>query len=78
MLDVNMAKYEQNPTLAGKLVGRRYAGRTFVESSPVDNIWGVGLSQDDPAIDDERNWTGRNLLGKVITEVRDHLVSIGW
>ena len=38
MLDVNMAKYEQNPTLAGKLVGRKYAGRTFVEASPVDNI----------------------------------------
>ena len=78
MRDVNLAKYQQNPTLAGKLVGRKYAGRTFVEASPVDNIWGVGLAQDDPRILDEKNWTGRNLLGKAITEVRDILEGTGW
>jgi hypothetical protein len=42
----------------------------LVEASPIDNIWGVGLAADDPRILDEKNWTGRNLLGKSIMDVR--------
>ena len=59
--------------LREKLLDPKFDGKTFVEASPYDRIWGVGLAQDDPAIDDERNWKGRNLLGKAITEVRDIL-----
>jgi predicted NAD-dependent protein-ADP-ribosyltransferase YbiA (DUF1768 family) len=46
----------------------------FVEASPRDRRWGIGLSVTNPNIDDPANWRGRNLLGKVITEVRDRLV----
>jgi ribA/ribD-fused uncharacterized protein len=38
--------------------------RNFVEGSPMDRIWGVGLKWDDPRADVEENWRGRNLLGK--------------
>jgi len=38
--------------------------RTFVEGSPMDRIWGVGLKWDDPRADVDENWRGRNLLGK--------------
>lgn len=38
--------------------------RTFVEGSPKDCIWGVGLKWDDPRCDDEENWRGENRLGK--------------
>lgn len=38
--------------------------RHFVEGSPMDRIWGVGLKWDDPRADVEENWKGRNLLGK--------------
>lgn len=70
MRDVNFEKYRQNPDLREKLLDPKFDGKTFVEASPTDKIWGVGLEQDNPAIDDERNWRGRNLLGKAITEVR--------
>ena len=73
MRDVNLEKYRQNSDLREKLLDPKFDGKTFVEASPYDRIWGVGLAQDDPAIDDEYNWKGRNLLGKAITEVRDIL-----
>ena len=46
---------------------------TLVEASPIDKIWGVGLSADNPLIKDEKNWLGQNLLGKALTEVREIL-----
>ena len=46
----------------------------FVEASPYDKIWGgCGLSERDPKIHDEKNWTGQNLLGKCLDEVRAEL-----
>lgn len=37
--------------------------RGFVEGSPVDRIWGIGLKWDNPLADDKTKWRGRNLLG---------------
>lgn len=73
MRDVNLEKYRQNLDLREKLLDPKFNGKIFVEASPYDRIWGVGLAQDDPAIDDERNWKGRNLLGKAVTEVKSVL-----
>lgn len=42
----------------------------FVEASPRDRIWGVGLSEDDPDINIKKKWRGLNLLGKALTELR--------
>ena len=74
MHDVNFAKYSQNPDLAARLCSYKYYGRTFVEASPIDNVWGSGIAKDEPDADDETKWTGRNLLGKVLTQVRDELL----
>lgn len=46
-----------------------FRGYKFVEASPYDNIWGVGLSEHDDAILDEANWLGQNLLGKILTDI---------
>lgn len=70
MVAVNLEKFRQNPELFEKLADPKFDGRTFVEASPVDGIWGIGLPMGAPGIDDERNWRGTNLLGKALTEVR--------
>jgi len=74
MFKVNLERFKQNPDVRRKLLSKEYAGLEFVEASPSDRIWGVGLAQDDPKIDDPKNWRGKNLLGKVITQCRDTLL----
>lgn len=61
------AKFTQNEDLKNIIL--KYKGKTFVEASPYDGIWGVKLAEDDPRIDDEKNWNGLNLLGQVLTEL---------
>ncbi len=74
MVGVNFEKYRQNPDLAKKLLDPIYDGKTFVEASPIDGIWGIRMPQGANGIDDEKNWRGRNLLGKAITLVRSMLI----
>jgi ribA/ribD-fused uncharacterized protein len=45
----------------------------LVEASPYDCVWGVGLEKEDPLILDEKNWRGQNLLGNILTSVREEL-----
>jgi hypothetical protein len=74
MYEVNFCKYTQDKKLQKKLLDSKFDGKTFVEASPTDCIWGIGLGENDPNIDDETNWKGRNLLGKAITEVRETIL----
>lgn len=52
----------------------RLKGRSFVEASERDRVWGVGLHESHPMIDDERNWLGLNLLGKAWDRATDSLI----
>lgn len=45
----------------------------FVEASPYDKIWGIGLSEIDAKDIPEQKWPGQNLLGKCLEEVRETL-----
>lgn len=65
----NLEKYRQNSKLQKLLLGT--GDDVFVEASPTDKVWGIGMRQTDPGIEDPENWKGQNLLGKVITQVRD-------
>lgn len=50
-----------------------YGNREFVEASPFDKVWGIGIAEDDPRADNEGEWEGLNLLGKTLTRLRDDL-----
>lgn len=50
-----------------KYLKEKYKEYKFVEASPYDKIWGVGLDENNDKILDENNWLGQNLLGKCIT-----------
>lgn len=63
-------KFEQNEELKKELQKPKYKNKIFVEASPYDKIWGIGLHYNDILCDDERNWKGENLLGKVITQYK--------
>lgn len=36
-------------------------------------IWGIGLDEEDPRRLKKQTWQGTNLLGKILTEVRERL-----
>ncbi|MBR9859421.1 NADAR family protein [bacterium] len=67
----NLAKFSQNKELKEFLANT--GDRVLVEASPVDYIWGIGLSQDEEAAQDPRKWQGPNLLGFALMEVREQL-----
>lgn len=68
------SKFSQDAVLQNEL--HLTGKRSFVEGSPYDKIWGVGLQYDDPKILNPQNWDGLNWLGEVLTVVRDTLALI--
>jgi ribA/ribD-fused uncharacterized protein len=67
----NAAKFSQHPELRQYLL--QTAPCVFVEASPVDAIWGIGLAQDHPNATNPAEWRGLNLLGFALMKVRDQL-----
>jgi len=66
-----LAKFMQNPDMLNFLLNTK--DTELVEASPYDKIWGVGLAESNPLINDKSNWKGLNLLGKVLMQVRGEL-----
>ena len=63
------AKYEVDEEFRSVLMSEEYRGLTFVEASPRDVNWGIGLSVS--AAYEGKAWKGKNLLGKLLTKLRD-------
>ena len=68
-------RYEQDSKFAKMLTDNKYRGKTFVEASPYDTIWGIGLDENDPDIENPDKWQGQNKLGKCLTALRDKVLS---
>lgn len=71
----NIHKFNQHPKFAEYLL--KTDGRILVEASPVDTIWGIGLSQDSKDIENIYAWRGLNLLGFALMAARDFLKEFG-
>jgi len=68
-------KFNQNPELLKYLLAT--GDQILCEASPVDSIWGIGLSHDSKMIEDPYTWNGKNLLGFALMEVRDFFNAFG-
>ena len=64
-------KFNASPEFRNELLKEKYRNKTFVEASPYDFIWGIGMSTSNPNVNDERRWPGLNLLGNILTKLRD-------
>ena len=73
VLEGNRAKFTQNEELLEQLLATK--GTTLVEASPYDRIWGIGLAASNPLAQDPKTWRGQNLLGKILTQLRDELLA---
>jgi len=67
----NLAKYQQNPELLEALLAT--GDKTLVEASPKDDIWGIGVGIEEAKKRKPKDWPGKNLLGKILMEVREDL-----
>ncbi len=68
------AKFDQNPILKERLLS--ISNARFVEASPYDRKWGIGIEADHPNAVQPSKWPGNNLLGKALTETRDILKTL--
>jgi len=71
--EINYAKYSQHRLFADKLLST--GDKVLVEASPLDRVWGVGMSPKEcvklASLEEaERVWRGENLLGKALMAVR--------
>lgn len=67
----NLAKFSQNAGAARQLHNTGHA--MLVEANPRDWIWGIGRAMDDPDGHVPANWRGLNLLGRILTKIRQDL-----
>lgn len=68
----NFAKYSQNEKLR-KILFETFP-KTLVEASPSDVYWGVGLRKSDKSLQDKERWHGKNVMGFLLTEIRDEMM----
>jgi ribA/ribD-fused uncharacterized protein len=68
----NYDKFTQNPEFLDFLMENQ--GKFFVEASPFDTIWGIGLASNADGIHNPANWKGTNWLGQCINRARDIIV----
>lgn len=72
MMDALRLKFTQSEEARNELLNTKYLDKSFVEASPIDSIWGIGMGENDPNRLDTSKW-GLNLLGKCLDRIRQEL-----
>ena len=70
---VNEVKFNQHP--AARLVLQQTGNKTIGEASP-SPIYGTGVHISSPTATDTSAWTGRNMMGDILSEIRDSCSSL--
>ncbi|MER6957660.1 MULTISPECIES: NADAR family protein [unclassified Streptomyces] len=71
VVEGSVHKFASDPALRSFLLGT--GDRVLVEASPVDRVWGIGLSANDEAAMTPEHWRGQNLLGFALMQARERL-----
>ncbi|WP_435796873.1 NADAR family protein [Streptomyces flaveolus] len=71
VVEGSVHKFASDPALRAFLLNT--GERVLVEASPVDRVWGIGLTADDEAATDPERWRGANLLGFALMVARGRL-----
>ena len=71
MYKINYEKYSQNTRLKNILLNT--GDKQLIEANPRDLRWSCGREANDSKIENEKDWPGENLLGKVLMQVRQEL-----
>ena len=69
--DINIAKFNQFPELAARLLETKDS--MLGAYLPNDNLIGIGISIDNIQSKNPINWTGQNLLGKALMDIRSKI-----
>ena len=77
VFSANFAKFTQHADLYSAITDKKLINLEFVEASAEDDIWGIGLDENDTRAYDSSTWIGTNWLGEAITKVRDGLIING-
>lgn len=68
------AKLAVDESYKNTLLSDEYKGKTFVEASPYDEVWGIKRSIAEAV--DGKEWKGLNLLGKLHTQLRNEILGL--
>jgi hypothetical protein len=71
VLSGNYYKFTQNKAMLRYLLNTD--DQVLVEASPLDRIWGIGLTADSTEAKNPDQWQGQNLLGFALMQLRDDL-----
>lgn len=75
MMEALKVKLNADPDFRDALLSEEYRGKTFVEASPYDDIWGIKAKATDELIKaGPTAWNGKNLLGEALTKLRDEVL----
>jgi ribA/ribD-fused uncharacterized protein len=73
----NYLKFNSDNYLNNYILNRKWKDLSFVEASPHDKIWGIGLHYNDSKCDDIINWDGKNYLGLCLDRTRKIMLGKG-
>ena len=71
MSELLFAKFSGNSNLQSGLL--KTGEKTICQASINDLFWGAGVAHRDTNVTDPSKWSGKNMLGKLLMEVRDQI-----
>ena len=74
VLNASYLKFSQTTPLRDFLL--QTVSKVLVEASPVDKIWGIGMSANEQNAQNPAKWRGQNLLGFALMRGRDEIARV--